>query len=433
MINKSKISSFCKVRRGASPRPISDPKYFGGNVGWIRISDVTRSNKYLNETEQYVSPLGESLSVKVDKGDLIMSICATIGRPVIINIPACIHDGFVQLYDIKNADIEYLYYILNYHEKDFEGKGQPGTQINLNTTIVENFEIYFPILSIQRRISQILNTADAIIEKTQLAIAKYKAIKQGMLHDLFTRGIDVSTGKLRPTFKDAPEFYKESKLGMVPKDWEEGAFIDFADEKISHSFTGGPFGSDLQTKHYTKTGVRIIQLQNIGDGIFKDNYKIYTSEDKANQLINCNIYHGEIIIAKMADPIARACIIPDTEKRYLMASDGIRLSIDKKKFNSRFVLETINHKRFRNIAEIKATGSTRARIGLTELREIPVVYPDKKEQDQIGLRLDAIDNKIQAEQNYLHKLQQIKSGLMGDLLSGKKEVKLINKTEKMNQ
>lgn len=220
MSNKVKIGSFCKVRRGASPRPIDDPQYFGGNVGWIRISDVTKSFKYLNKTEQYVSSLGESLSVRVDKGDLVMSICGTIGRPIIINIPSCIHDGFVQLYDIQNANKEYLYYILQHHEKDLERKGQPGTQVNLNTTIVENFEIFFPTETVQTKIAHILSTCDAIIEKTQSAIAKYKAIQQGMLHDLFTRGIDIRTGKLRPRCQDAPELYKESKLGWIPKEWD---------------------------------------------------------------------------------------------------------------------------------------------------------------------------------------------------------------------
>ena len=50
MNNKVNIGNFCKVRRGASPRPIGNPNYFGGDVGWIRISDVTKSNKYLNKT-----------------------------------------------------------------------------------------------------------------------------------------------------------------------------------------------------------------------------------------------------------------------------------------------------------------------------------------------------------------------------------------------
>jgi type I restriction enzyme S subunit len=129
MSEKSKIGNHAKIRRGASPRPIGDPMYFGGTVGWVKISDVTSAKKYLRKTAQYVSPLGESLSVRVDCGDLIMSICATVGRPVIVDMPACIHDGFVQFYDVHNDDKEYMYYLLQFHEKDLERKGQPGTQV----------------------------------------------------------------------------------------------------------------------------------------------------------------------------------------------------------------------------------------------------------------------------------------------------------------
>ena len=249
MSDFSKISSFAKVRRGASPRPIGDPRYFGGNVGWIRISDVTASNKYLRKTEQYVSQLGESLSVRVDKGDLVMSICGTIGRPIIIDMPSCIHDGFVQLYEIKNADTEYLYYILQYHEKDFEGRGQPGTQVNLNTSIVENFEIFIPEnIKEQRKIANILSTIDSVIEKTQSVIDKYKAIKQGMLKDLFTRGIDITSGKLRPRYEVAPELYKESKLGWIPNEWVLIKLEEFASND-KNAIVDGPFGSNLKTIH----------------------------------------------------------------------------------------------------------------------------------------------------------------------------------------
>jgi type I restriction enzyme S subunit len=114
--------------------------------------------------------------------------------------------------------------------------------------------------------------------------------------------------------------------------------------------------------------------------------------------------------------------MPKTDKRYLMASDGIRLAINKKKFNTRFVIETINHNRFRSIAELKAKGSTRPRIGLTELKEIIVAYPNKIEQDLIGERFDTIEAKVQTEQDFLQKQQQIKAGLMNDLLSGRKKV-----------
>ena len=139
-----RISSLAHVRRGASPRPIGDPSYFGGNVGWVRISDVTRSSRFLRETEQYVSPLGESLSVRVNPGDLVMSICGTLGRPIVIDIPACIHDGFVQFTNLKNVDSVYLFYALQFSESKFNGMGQPGTQTNLNTTLVGRLEIFAP-------------------------------------------------------------------------------------------------------------------------------------------------------------------------------------------------------------------------------------------------------------------------------------------------
>ena len=63
------IGSFAKVRRGASPRPIDNPDFFGGDVGWVRISDVTQRNKkFLRKTQQYLSPLGQSHSLRVDAG-----------------------------------------------------------------------------------------------------------------------------------------------------------------------------------------------------------------------------------------------------------------------------------------------------------------------------------------------------------------------------
>src|SRR5204862_7029284 len=96
--------------------------------------------------------------------------------------------------------------------------------------------IKIPSLPTQQRIAKILTTADAVIEKTQAAIAKYKVIKQGMLQDLFTRGIDITTNKLRPRFEDAPHLYKESKLGMIPKEWDDDTLENLT-EKIGSGVT----------------------------------------------------------------------------------------------------------------------------------------------------------------------------------------------------
>ena len=147
-------------------------------------------------------------------------------------------------------------------------------------------------------------------------------------------------------------------------------------------------GSDLKSDEYTEDGVRIIQLQNIGVGQFLNDYKIYTSEQKADSLYSSNIYPGDIILAKMADPVARACIMPNFSKRYLMASDGIRLEVDFEKFNSSFINYFINSNYFKNQAELNSSGTTRLRIGLSILKKLKLLAPPLNEQTTIANYLD---------------------------------------------
>ena len=201
--------------------------------------------------------------------------------------------------------------------------------------------------------------------------------------------------------------------------WHIIQFQDVADKKIKWSITGGPFGSNLKASDYCETGIRILQLQNLGDGIFHDEYKIYTSEEKANELISCNIYPNEIIISKMGDPVARACIIPNSEKRFLMASDGIRLVVDEKRFSKYYIFSYINHPLFRNVAISNSTGSTRKRIGLNELKIIPINLPSLPEQQKIAAFLSAVDEKIQLLTRKKELLTQYKKGVMQQLFSGK--------------
>lgn len=215
--------------------------------------------------------------------------------------------------------------------------------------------------------------------------------------------------------------YKKTVLGWIPEDWNLCKFGDIPDQKIKWSLTGGPFGSDLKSSDYTgDKGVRIIQLQNIGDGKFLNTYKIFTSEKKADQLIGCNIYPGELIMSKMGDLVTRTCIIPDYHERYLMASDGIRLVPDNKRFDRKFVLEYINFKTFRNIAVANSTGSTRQRIGLGDLKKLPFICPPLPEQQKIAAILSTWDNAIDNFNKLISEKEQLKKGLMQQLLTGKK-------------
>lgn len=191
----TKLKDLSQIKRGASPRPINDKKWFSeeSNVGWIRISDVTSSKKYLSKTEQYLSLEGIKKSRYVKKGDLIMSICASIGVPIILNMDACIHDGFVVYSDLdeRKLEKEYLYYFIEKMQSIFKGKGQTGTQANINTDLVGNTVIPLPPYQEQQKIVEILSTIDIQINKLQNQKEAFTQLKKSLMEKLLTGKIRV--------------------------------------------------------------------------------------------------------------------------------------------------------------------------------------------------------------------------------------------------
>ena len=183
-----RLGKLASIQRGASPRPIDSQIWFDENssVGWVRISDVTKSGMYLRETTQRLSDLGVQNSRLVNCGSLIMSICATVGRPIITAIETCIHDGFV-VFDGLRADKIFLYYSLSWIEKVWSRHGQTGSQMNLNTGLINRTEILLPpTVAEQSAIAAILSDMDAEIAALEAKLAKARQIKQGMMQELLT-------------------------------------------------------------------------------------------------------------------------------------------------------------------------------------------------------------------------------------------------------
>jgi type I restriction enzyme, S subunit len=183
------LNQLCSdIKRGASPRPITNPKWFDNNsqIGWVRISDATSAKRYLLETKQKISREGVRRSRYIPKGNLIMSICATVGRPIQTQIDVCIHDGFV-IFENIFIDQNFLYYVLCDLEPRWSDKGQTGSQMNLNTKLIKSTEIFLPSdLSEQEAIAEVLSDMDAEIATLEERLEKAKAIKQGMMQQLLT-------------------------------------------------------------------------------------------------------------------------------------------------------------------------------------------------------------------------------------------------------
>lgn len=395
----SKIGDLATINRGASPRPIRDEKWFSSNseYGWIRISDVTKSKKYLYETEQYLSPLGVEKSRIVRPGDLIMSICGTVGRPIILGINACIHDGFVVFNEVKKdkLDLTYMLYLLFSLEEYFKNQGQPGTQVNLNTSIVEKTVIALPSKEEQQKIAEILSTIDEQIENTEQSIEKTKELKKGLMQRLLTKGIGHTE-------------FKQTELGEIPVEWEivklQELFdlvtrpIDMKDNQLYRLVTvkrrqGGIiereklFGKQIKVKsqYLIKADDFLISKRQIVHGACE-----VVRRDLEDSIVS-NEYHTLRAKNKLDIEFFRwLSRTPLVMKYFLLSSIGVH--IEKMLFK------------------------------LDDWYKYKVMIPPIEEQQKIAAILSSVDEQIESYEQEKEKYLQLKKGLMQQLLTGKMRV-----------
>ena len=159
-----KLGDLAEIVRGASPRPISDSKWFDNNsdVGWLRISDVTAQDGRIQYLEQKISKLGQDKTRVVKTPHLLLSIAATVGKPVINYVPTGVHDGFLIFLNPK-FNILYAFWWLEIFREEWNKYGQPGSQVNLNSDLVKNQVINIPNEKEQEKISSFLEALDRII------------------------------------------------------------------------------------------------------------------------------------------------------------------------------------------------------------------------------------------------------------------------------
>jgi type I restriction enzyme S subunit len=188
-------------------------------------------------------------------------------------------------------------------------------------------------------------------------------------------------------------------------------------EPTDGAFVDGPFGSNLKSDEYVESGVRLIQLQNIGDGYWKDDNKKYITDLKFRSLARHGAMPGDIAISKMADPVARACIVPPGHEQFVVVADCIRLRVDQARFDPRYVVRAINSHGTRTEAERKSIGSTRIRINLGTLKTVGCLVPPLRQQQAIAEILDTLDTTIRQTEAIIEKLKQLKQGLLHDLLT----------------
>lgn len=180
------LGEIAEMSSGGTPLT-SNNSYYGGQIPWVVIADMTRIKKYLFNTEKNITEIGlRNSSAKLfKKGTLLFAMYASIGKCAIAKVDITCNQAILGI-NTKKIDTEFLYYYLAFNEQKFLQMGQTGTQNNLNKEIVQNLDIPYPSSQEQTAIAQVLSDMDAEIEQLEQKLDKFKMIKQGMMQELLT-------------------------------------------------------------------------------------------------------------------------------------------------------------------------------------------------------------------------------------------------------
>ena len=286
---------------------------------------------------------------------------------------------------------------------------------NLRNRDVEEYKLIDFAPSERLKLAEILDVLDTQIRETETIIAKLQQVKQGLLHDLLTRGVD-ENGELRPGYDDAPELYKPSELGWIPKSWNVKAL-----EEISTVRSGStPLRSRGEHYYCEDGGFPWVKTLDLNENTIVKTDERITS--KALEETSCSLFpQGSVLIAMYGGwvQIGRTALIQEPSATNQAISV---LVFDDPSILPEFILRSLQFNRFR---WKKVAASTRKDPNITksDVEAFKVVIPDDSdEQEMIARIYGEMINKLEAEKSSLLKFNFQKSGLMDDLLTGKKRV-----------
>ena len=192
---KKRFGDCVLIQRGGSPRPIEEYITNDENgINWIKIGDVAVGSRYITSTKEKIKPEGEYKSRRDIKGDLILSNSMSFGRPYIVMIDGCIHDGWLLIRDQYDMfDLEFLLQMLSseYMLLQYKSLASGGVVNNLNSELVQSTIIQIPIKKEQQQIGTFFKNFDNLINQNEQQLTKLKNIKKACLEKMFVNKEDV--------------------------------------------------------------------------------------------------------------------------------------------------------------------------------------------------------------------------------------------------
>lgn len=412
---ETSLGTVANISIGGTPSR-NEPRFWAeppSGHPWLSIRDL--QGKYVSDTSERITDAGVRYSnVKlIPAGTPVMSFKLSIGRCAIAARDLYSNEAIAAFHVVPSVlDRNWLYFAL----PRTAGRAITDSAIKgatLNKRKLAQLILHVPPLPEQRLIAEILDTVDLAIRKTEAIIAKLGQVKQGLLHDLLTRGID-DNGQLRDPDRH-PEQFKDSPLGRIPKEWEVTPLWGLVrdDAPITYGI--------VQAGPHVPDGVPYIRTGDMSGDELSVSDLMRTSTRVASGYTRSRILTGEIVCAIRATVGKVLPVLAELEGANL--TQGTARIAPGPAINRQYLLWAMRSFAVQRQFDLAIKGTTFREITLGQLRLLNIPHPTSKyEQEQIGVSLEQLSHREKRERDEAEKLRLLKQGLMDDLLTGRVRV-----------
>jgi type I restriction enzyme, S subunit len=383
-------------------------EYFGGPIPWVVIQDI---RKEILASRTTLTHLGlHSCSAKLwPVGSVILSTGATIGEVGMAMVPLATKQGIHGIVCADELASIFLYYKLQTLRNFLNANAQGSTIREVRAPFLRTISISFPrSLNEQIKIAEILSSVDRAVEQTETLIAKQQRIKTGLTQDLLTRGID-EHGNLR---SEETHAFKGSPLGKIPVEWDAMELRSCL-SYLSYGFTN-PMPEAID-------GPYMITAANISNGLIQyDSCRRTTAEAFKTLLTNKSRPQiGDILITKDGT-LGRLAIV---DRAPLCINQSVAVMRAREGADHSYLKMLLESAAYQRRIMKEAGGSTIKHIYISKIDKLMIALPrERAEQEAIKERLSSQVSLLHQLEAVLHNLVRIKTGLMQDLLTGKRRV-----------
>jgi type I restriction enzyme S subunit len=326
-----------------------------------------------------------------EPGDLLLSVRAPVGDTNLADQRIAVGRGLSVIRANSNSVTEFIRLVIQLNVAEMIASSGTGMFASITGKNLKEFKVLLPPLPEQKRIVDLISSIDSYLESLRIALVKSINARKSALES-----------QLDSLSHTSPVFRLEELCATG-----KSAIVD------------GPFGANLKREDYLEEGIPVLKIQNIKQDYIVIKKMDYVSEDKFQELRRHSFQQGDIVMTKLGDPLGLSAIVRQLDKGLIVA-DLVRIRPDK--IDVEFLCMQLNSAKIQNYINRMQKGSTRPRVNLGMIREMPIAVPSDTKISEFVAVFGAWSEQNRNLEETIRSTEQLRSGLLSDLLSGNHEI-----------